>query len=93
MAVFRNVIGDDRVLKLDPVMGGEDFGQFGRTSAKIPSLIYWLGAANPAEVKAAQKEGRQMPSLHSPFFKPDAAPAIETGVETMTAAALDLLSR
>jgi len=34
-----------------------------------------------------------MPSLHSPFFKPDAAPAIETGVETMTAAALDLLSR
>lgn len=92
METMAKVIGADNVIASDPVMGGEDFGRYGRTDPKIPGMIYWLGAADPAEVKAARKAGKSMPSLHSPFFKPDAAAAISVGVDTMTATAVSLFN-
>lgn len=90
--IMSTVIGDDNVLELDPVMGGEDFGRYGQVEPKIPSLIYWLGAANVKEMAAAKKAGKSMPSLHSPTFKPDAKAAIPVGVETMTATAIALFN-
>lgn len=92
MKTMAEVIGTENVVASDPVMGGEDFGRYGRTDPKIPGMIYWLGAADPAEVKAAKKAGESMPSLHSPFFKPDAAAAIPVGVDTMTATAVSLFN-
>ena len=92
MKVMAKVVGEKNVIAAQPVMGGEDFGRYGRTDPKIPGMIYWLGAANPEEVKAAQKAGQSMPSLHSPFFKPDAAAAIPVGVDTMTATAVSLFN-
>ena len=92
MKTMAKVIGEDNVIASDPVMGGEDFGRYGRTDPKIPGMIYWLGAANPKEVKAAKKAGKSMPSLHSPFFAPDAAAAIPVGVDTMTATAVSLFN-
>ena len=92
MKTMGKVIGEDNVIASDPVMGGEDFGRYGRTDPKIPGMIYWLGAANPKEVKAAKKAGKSMPSLHSPFFAPDAAAAIPVGVDTMTATAVSLFN-
>lgn len=92
MKTMTKVIGEENVLVAEPVMGGEDFGRYGRTEPKIPGMIYWLGAADPGEVKAAKKAGRSMPSLHSPFFKPDAAAAIPVGVDTMTATAVSLFN-
>jgi len=89
---MQDEIGTENAVSVDPVMGGEDFGQFGRTEDKIPGVIYWLGAADPAEILAAQKAGKSMPSLHSPFFKPLPEPAIATGVQTMTATALSLFN-
>jgi len=92
MKVMGDVLGTENVIASDPVMGGEDFGRYGRTDPKIPGMIYWLGAANPSEVRAAKKSGKSMPSLHSPFFKPDAAAAIPVGVDTMTATAVSLFN-
>lgn len=92
MKTMVKVIGDDNVIASEPVMGGEDFGRYGRTDPKIPGMIYWLGAANAKEVKAATEAGKSMPSLHSPFFKPDAAAAIPVGVDTMTATAVSLFN-
>ena len=92
MKTMAKVIGKENVIASDPVMGGEDFGRYGRTDPKIPGMIYWLGAANPTEVKATKKAGKSMPSLHSPFFKPDAAAAIPVGVDTMTATAVSLFN-
>ena len=92
MKTMAKVIGEDNVIASDPVMGGEDFGRYGRTDPKIPGMIYWLGAASPKEVKAAKKAGKSMPSLHSPFFAPDAAAAIPVGVDTMTATAVSLFN-
>jgi hippurate hydrolase len=92
-ATVAAVIGEENVLELDPVMGGEDFGQFGRTDDKIPSVIYWLGAVEPGKYKAAKEAGEGLPSLHSPFFAPDYAKTIETGVASMSAIAMDILAK
>ncbi|PHQ67431.1 MAG: peptidase M20 [Robiginitomaculum sp.] len=84
-------IGADNVKDMQPVMGGEDFGAFGRGDPKIPSFLFWLGAVNQDVIDQAKKDGKTLPSLHSPFFAPDYEPTIETGVAAMSAAALDLM--
>ncbi|NHK27093.1 amidohydrolase [Parvularcula flava] len=83
--------GADNVIQADPVMGGEDFAWYGRLEPKIPTMIFWIGAVSAEKVAAAQAGGEPLPSLHSPFFAPQPRPTILTGVEAMTAAALDLL--
>lgn len=89
-AAIADAIGAENISQVDPVMGGEDFSQYGRTDAKIPSLIFWVGAVEPEKWQAAQDSALGLPSLHSPFFAPDYEPTIETGVKSMTATALSL---
>lgn len=89
--VLRTELGDDHVLYVDPVMGGEDFSYFG-IEGNIPMAIFWLGAIEPSVVEAAAAEGRTLPSLHSSGFKPDAKPAIRAGVTGMTAVVVDLMA-
>lgn len=81
------------IMETPPVMGGEDFSEFGRTEEKIPSFIFWIGAVNPEEYAATKAAGGSFPSLHSPFFAPDPEPTIKTGVRAMTIAALELLGK
>ena len=84
--------GDDRVLQVPSVMGGEDFGQFYRADPdNIESLIFWVGGVPQDEFDAAQANGGDLPSLHSPFWAPDAQKVVATATEAMTAATLDLL--
>jgi hippurate hydrolase len=88
---FREALGSDQVLVRQPVMGGEDFGLFGRTEDRIPICMFWLGAVDPARMRAATEKGEGLPSLHSAFFAPQAEPTLKTGVLAMTSAVLDLL--
>lgn len=92
MAAISGAIGEDNVTEVTPVMGGEDFSQFGRTQEDVPGLIFWLGAISPETYEQARNGETSLPSLHSPFFAPDAAPTIETGVKSMTAAAMALFN-
>ena len=73
-----------------PIMGSEDVGVFSLDS-RIPLAMFWLGAADPAKLAAAEKSGVPLPSPHSSLFAPVYEPAIRTGVLTMTAMAVDLL--
>lgn len=91
-AAIADVIGAENIDQVDPVMGGEDFSQYGRTDAKIPGLIFWVGAVEPGKWQAAQDSALGLPSLHSPFFAPDYEPTIETGVKSMTASAIALFN-
>ncbi|WP_281301453.1 MULTISPECIES: amidohydrolase [unclassified Iodidimonas] len=88
VAALSGPLGAENVLETQPVMGGEDFGRYGREG--IPSVIFWLGAVEPEKVAAAARGEISLPSLHSPFFAPLPEPTIKTGVEAMTHAALDL---
>ncbi len=87
---IKREIGADNVLELPPVMGSEDFGQFG-LDEKIPVFMFRVGAVDPVRFAEAQRTGALLPSLHSSTFQPLPEPTIETGVRAMVASALELL--
>lgn len=94
MAAFlKTNFGDERVVQMPPVMGGEDFSRFGREDKSIKSLIVWVGGVPQAEYDAAKKEGRSLPSLHSPFWAPDAPAVISTATEALTAMTMKLMKK
>lgn len=82
-----------RVEKTPAVMGGEDFGRFYRADKSINSFIFWVGGV-PADKMAAAEAGQtSLPSLHSPFWAPQADQVIATASEAMTVLALDILKK
>jgi len=89
---FESALGKGKVLKMEPVMGGEDFGAYSLDD-KIPLCIFWLGAVDPAKVEISRKTGTPLPSLHSSLFAPLPEPTIRTGIKATSAAVLDLLKR
>lgn len=92
-AYLKTSFGVDRVVQMPPVMGGEDFSRFGREDKSIKSLIVWVGGVPQAEYDAAKKEGRTLPSLHSPFWAPDAPAVISTATEALTAMTMKLMAK
>jgi amidohydrolase len=92
-AVLREQLGDERIIEVKPVMGGEDFSQYGRVEPKVPSFFFWLGAVDPVLIQKSKETGKGLPSLHSAYFAPLPKSTIITGVEAMTSAALDLLDK
>jgi hippurate hydrolase len=84
------VLGAEHVETARSTMGSEDVGLFS-LEGKIPSVMYWLGAADPDKLAHAQETGVPLPGLHSALFAPVFGSTITTGVTAMTAMALDLL--
>ncbi len=92
--LFKARFGSAQVIATPPVMGGEDFSQFYRADkANVESLIFWVGGVPQTEFDAAKAGGKPLPSLHSPFWKPDAEKVIAVGAEALTAAAMDLMKK
>ncbi len=92
MAGLKTRFGDERVMKVPSVMGGEDFGQFYRADPdNIESLIFWVGGVPQDQFDKAQAGEGELPSLHSPFWAPDAEKVVGTAAEAMVATTLDLL--
>lgn len=89
---LKKALGEDNVLQLPPIMASEDFGRYGQTQ-QIPSLMFWLGAVDPAKVEASRKSGKPLPSLHSSLFEPQPEPTLRTGVKAMTTAVLELMKK
>jgi amidohydrolase len=90
---LESAFGVENVRTREPVMGAEDFSEYGMTSEKVPLCMFWLGTQAPETVAEAEAKGIALPSLHSPYFKPVAEPTIETGVKAMSSAVIGLLSR
>jgi hippurate hydrolase len=84
-------LGSDHVVTREPVMGAEDFSEYGQTREKVPICMFWLGTQAPETIADAKAKGLTLPSLHSPFFKPVPEPSIETGVKAMSSAVLALM--
>ncbi len=83
--------GTDRVIETEPVMGGEDFGQFGRQG--IPAVMFELGAIEPRKLEYYKQQQIPPPSLHTATFAPDLEPTLETGVVAMSNCVLELLKK
>lgn len=82
--VFGEVLGTDRVVPLDRMIGSEDVGHFG-ADAGAPSVFWGLGALAPGTAPAPESAGA---GNHSPYFAPAVEPTLSTGVRAMTLAAL-----
>ena len=92
-ALFTERFGADRVKKTPAVMGGEDFSRFWLADKSIESLIFWVGGVPQAKWDAAGGDPAKLPSLHSPFWAPEAETVIETATEAMVTAALGVLGK
>jgi hippurate hydrolase len=91
--IFEQTLGAANVLTREPVMGAEDFSEYGLTKEKVPLCMFWLGTQPPELVAEAKAKGTTLPSLHSPFFKPIPEPSIEAGVKAMTSAVIGLMKK
>ncbi|CAN5305893.1 M20 family metallopeptidase [soil metagenome] len=82
-----------QVVKAPAVMGGEDFGRFWREDNRIKSFIFWVGGVQADRMAKAAKGEILLPSLHSPFWAPQADKVVPAASEAMTVLALDILKK
>jgi hippurate hydrolase len=92
-ALFTERFGAARVVKTPPVMGGEDFSRYYLADKSIESLIFWVGGVPKAKWDEAGGNPAKLPSIHSPFWAPDAEQVIETATEAMVTASLGVLKK
>ena len=93
-AAFRERFGEERVMEWPAVMGGEDFSQFRRAAPDdVESMIFWISGTPAPMLQALKEDGTPLPSLHSPYWAPDAEAVIATGAEALAGAAMDLMPR
>lgn len=91
---FATRFGAQRVTETKPVMVSEDFPEYRAADpGKIQSMLFWVGGVPKAKWDAAGGDPAKLPSLHSPFWAPDAEAVIATATEAMTTATLELLPR
>ena len=93
LVLFAERFGAQRTIKTPAVMGGEDFSRFWLADNNIQSLIFWVGGTPADKWAAAGGNAAKLPSLHSPYWAPDADAVIATATEAMTALALDVLKK
>jgi amidohydrolase len=93
LELFTRNFGGQRVVKTPAVMGGEDFSRFWLADQSIESLIFWVGGTPLKDYQAAAGDPAKLPSLHSPFWAPEADTVIATATEALTLAALDVLKK
>jgi amidohydrolase len=84
-------LGAQNVLDSAPFMASEDFGIFGLEGHKIPIVMFWLGAMDPAKFAAAQAAGKSLPGPHTSKFQPLPEATLRSGVKAMSATAIALL--
>jgi len=76
------------VFDIPPISASEDFGSFG-SEWGVPSVFWTVGGTDRDAYQRAKDEGRlaELPTNHNPRFAPVVQPTLETGVETLVAAA------
>ena len=74
-------------------MAGEDFSRYHRADEAIESMIFWVGGVPKAKWDAVGGDPAKLPSLHSPYWAPDAEAVIQTASEAMVTAAMGVLGR
>ena len=88
-----SIVGIKNMRLVKPTMTGEDIGRYGLTKDSIPIAFFWLGSVNKEKYVKYTKEGRLLPSLHSPEFYPDFIPTFQTGVCSMTKTVIELMNK
>jgi amidohydrolase len=87
---MRNILGHDKVVRLEPLTVAEDFGRYGRTEENIPIGIFWLGGVNHDRYRDHIEKGTFLPPVHNSNFAPDFEPAFKDGVAAMVKTMMDI---
>lgn len=93
VGIFTERFGKDRVVPVRSQMGGEDFSEYYLADPSIQSMLFWVGGVPGDKWAAAKGDVTRLPSIHSPFWAPDADAVISTAVDAMTTAALTVLKK
>ncbi len=91
LPAFGEVLGEEQLIPVEPVMGAEDFSLYG--VAGVPIFMYRLGTVNAEAFAAWKKGGEPLPSLHSSRYAPDVRLSLRTGLQASTAAMLSLMPK
>ncbi len=92
VAVFREVLGAANAIERPPIMGGEDFGRYGKGG--VPIFMWFLGTVPDDRFLDSEKpDGKPLPSMHSDSYAPAPEPSVRTGVRTMSMAVLNLMKK
>lgn len=91
--LFAGHFGADRVTQPKPIMAAEDFSRYWLADKTKQSTIFWVGGVPKDKWDAVNGDLNKLPSLHSPFWAPEAATVISTATEAMTVAAVDILKK
>ena len=78
---IRAEIGSENVHEVPAVMGGEDFGRYGKQDPRIPSFLFWLGGTSKEDWIKYKKGEITLASIHSPFFAPIPGPTLSTALK------------
>ena len=90
--VLQAAFGADNVKRVPPVTASDDFSAF--VNEGVPSMFFLIGVYPPERVAESMKPGGQpLPSNHSPLFAPVPEPSIKTGVQAMSLAVLNVLTK
>jgi amidohydrolase len=92
VGLFRQILGETNTIERPPIMGGEDFGRFGKDGT--PIFMYFLGTVPEDRFNESERPmGKPLPSMHADSYLPAPEPSIRTGVRTMTMAVLNLMKK
>ena len=84
-----SALGAENIIEVQPLMVGEDFGQYGLTPENVPISLMWLGSTGPDRFSSDEP----IPGLHNARYYPDYAETIQTGVEGMVVMLQELFAR
>ncbi len=82
------VLEANNILEAEPQMVAEDFSLYGKTEHQVPTALFWLGTVPDQRIQSGD-----LPGLHSPFYYPEPAKSLETGVTVVSQAMLDLFNQ
>ena len=85
--------GPTAIVKIKPMMIGEDFSVYGQQLDSIPSYILWAGTLSPERKEWSLKQHIEIPALHTSKFAPDFEQCIPQNIKMMSAVLLDLFKK
>ena len=91
--LFARHFGAGRTTVQQPFMVGEDVGRYWLNDPSVEGTLFWIGGVPQSKWDAAGGDTTKLPSLHSPFWAPDAEAVISTATEAMTLAAVYVLKK
>ena len=89
---FKKYIGTASVVKIKPMMIGEDFSVYGQQTDSIPSYILWMGTLSAERKAKSIQTNTEIPALHTSKFAPDYEQCIPRNVIIMSTAMLELFN-